>query len=119
MILGVAAIAATLARMVTWERGPFAIFADTRRLLNMTVIGRGVIGTEIKLVLTCPYCLSVWLIWPVHLMFFSGLNWLIYSVLSICVAWLILAAMRLGDTPDDNPPGIIFALYRKWKERGS
>lgn len=115
LIVGVAAIAATLARLITWERGPFAIFADTRRLFHMTALGRGWLGTEVKAVMTCPYCMSVWFVWPTHLLFFSGTNWLIYTVLSVCCAWLILGQMRLSHDPDDNPPGLIFAIYRKVK----
>ncbi len=113
LIVGVGAIAATLARLISLERGPFAFFADLRRLLNMTFMGRGWLGAEIKKGWTCPYCLSVWFVLPIQMMWFSGLNWLIYTVLSVCCAWLILGLMRLPDSPDDNPPGVIFALYRK------
>lgn len=116
-ILVVAAIASVAARLLTHERGPFAVFADIRRVVNMTKIGEGWLGQEVKAAWGCPYCMSVWWCMGLHMFLFAGVTtWIVRVGISVCVAWLIIAAWRLGD-PDDNPSGPIFNLMRTIQNR--
>lgn len=108
----VAMVSAVASRALSHERGPFGVFADIRRLINV-VLGDGVVASEVKLAWGCPYCLSVWWCMGLHLALFQGaITWIVRVFVSVGLAWLFIAAWRLGD-PDDNPPGLIWALYRK------
>lgn len=87
---------ATLARLVTRERGPYALFAKWRRL-TIKLIGYGRWGREVYEVLSCPVCLSVWLsligaIFSRDIMVFLG---------SPILAWIWIAASMTPELPND------------------
>ena len=51
---------AFIARLMTRERGPYALFVRWRKLVD-GFLGLGSFGREVHELFSCPYCLSVWL----------------------------------------------------------
>lgn len=63
-----------LAQLITIERGPFAIFETLRqKTSDIEFVGE---------LLTCPYCLGMWIALPLSL-YATGIDWYI--------AWLAIA----------------------------
>jgi len=88
--------AAMVARLVTTERGPFAVFVRLRmardRLLDL-----GYVGRELHELFSCPYCLSVWLCFIGSLI--VGNLWV--SLTSPVLAWTWIEISGTGE-PDNS-----------------
>lgn len=89
--------AAFVARLVTRERGPYAIFSKVRgaafRLLRL-----GKVGRELHELVLCPYCLSVWLCLIGALLAQNAYAALVAPML----AWVWIEASGTPAIPDDS-----------------
>lgn len=95
--LVVSLISATLIRLMTRERGPYALFAKYRSLaLKLLQIGR--VGRELHEALTCPICLTVWASLLGALVTLTPLVFLVSPILT----WIFLEASGMPQLPDDS-----------------
>jgi len=86
-----------IARLTTRERGPFRILALWRELIDR-LLNLGRLGRELHELLSCPFCLSVWL---------SAIGALIVWNLwvfpcSVMLAWIWLEVSMTPSMPDDK-----------------
>lgn len=95
--LVVSLIAATLVRLMTRERGPYAIFSLYRGLTEK-LLKLGRIGREMHEVLTCPICLSVWFSMAGALITLAPL----VSLTAPILIWILLEASGMPRFPDDS-----------------
>lgn len=90
-------VVATLARLATRERGPYALFAKWRRL-TIKLVNYGRWGREAYEALSCPICLSVWL----SILAAIVAGDVVVILASPMLAWIWLAGSGTPELPDDS-----------------
>jgi hypothetical protein len=93
----VSLVAAFVARLMTKERGPYALFSRWRNL-TLRLLDLGRFGREVHELFACPYCLSVWFCIAGAFITLTPLVALVAPML----AWVWLEASGTPALPDDT-----------------
>lgn len=93
----VSLVSAFVARLTTKERGPYALFSRWRRL-TLRLLGLGRFGREAHELLSCPYCLSVWLCFIGAIVAQS----ISVALVAPMFSWVWLEASGTPALPDDS-----------------